>query len=158
MTTGAIEVAEMFRRISGRYKHTMRPVKLMKLVYLAHAYKLALCESPLIEDEILAYKFGVYIPKLHERLKLHGNRVVKESLAKRLFIDQPSHEIIMIVKEQFIQYSGSYLSSLTRKPDDPWGMSYVQGQMNLIPDKLIRSYYSNLIKVNDEQETGSYID
>lgn len=157
MKTGSIEVAERFRRTSGRYKHTMKPVKLMKLVYLAHAYKLALCESPLIEDEIFAYKFGVYIPKLHERLSRFGDKAVRDRIARRLFLDKPSSDIISIVRQQYIQYSGSYLSSLTRKPDDPWGMSYVPGQMNLIPDELIRSYYSNLIKIEDEQEIGSCI-
>lgn len=72
-----IVAKEMLKLATGENK-TLTPMQLIKLVYLAHCWMLALYSRPLIEEPIEAWKYGPVIPVLYHDIKHYGSNPVKE--------------------------------------------------------------------------------
>ena len=52
------------------------PMQLLKLVYIAHGWNLAINDRPLINDRVEAWRYGPVIPKIYQDLKQWGNTPV----------------------------------------------------------------------------------
>lgn len=55
---------------------TLSPMKLIKLVYLAHGWNLGLTGEPLITEHVQAWRYGPVIPSIYHDFKEYGNQVV----------------------------------------------------------------------------------
>ena len=60
--------------------YVLTPMQVIKLVYFAHGYNLAILDRPLIDDHVEAWKFGAVIPSLYHSLKIYGSGVIKAPL------------------------------------------------------------------------------
>ena len=56
----------------------LSPLKLIKLVYLAHGWHLGFTENPLIADYVHAWTYGPVIPELYHEFKKYRNQPIKE--------------------------------------------------------------------------------
>ena len=66
----------------------LTPMKIIKLVYIAHGWHLAITDKPLIEDYVQAWEFGPVIPDLYHEFKKYGNTPIK-TYAKGDYGDYP---------------------------------------------------------------------
>lgn len=75
----SIRIADEFLKIAKeRGCKDMTPMKLIKLVYLAHGMSLAHCGEPLIRDSIEAWRYGPVIPTLYGQVSAYGGSPVKD--------------------------------------------------------------------------------
>ena len=51
-------------------------MKVLKLVYMAHGFNLAITDDPLINDRVEAWKFGPVIRPLYGKLKQFGSGAI----------------------------------------------------------------------------------
>ena len=132
------------------------PMKLIKLVYIAHGWYLAFTDDPLIDDYVEAWTYGPVIPSLYQAFKRYGSFPIHGRARERRGIkritasiedvhDHPSFPIkpfLDKVWDEYKSFTAAELSSLTHTEDTPWywtlkyhGLGYV------IDDGLIREYY-----------------
>lgn len=143
-------------------------MKLLKLVFIAHGWVLALLDNTdgiLNEERVEAWKFGPVIPSLYHEFKHCQNSPITEWSqstvnetddwfeSKPIFIEQTDvHDKERLVKvldfvwESYKTYSPWGLSQKTHELDTPWQKTYVDGEKGLIiSDELIKKYYKECL-------------
>ena len=69
-------VAHEFLRLARERSGSVKPLQLMKLVYIAHGWILALYHRALVGDKIEAWTYGPVIPILYEEVRRCRGRPV----------------------------------------------------------------------------------
>ena len=140
----------------------LTPMQVLKLVYIAHGWHLAIFRKPLIRDAIEAWEYGPVIPKLYHAIKKYGSRPVTgpvtvfdpdaddfETKVEAEFTDQEK-ALMDRVLELYGELKAFQLSALTHKAGTPWhqmktdpsaGVTGVQ-----IPNNLIEGHFEELGK------------
>lgn len=148
----ALVVANYFVSKSLATGKELTPQKLIKLVYLAHAWHMALKGEPLLSEGIQAWKYGPVVSSVYYQFLHYGNSQITE-----LYFDATT-STYPIVKEKSLklflddvwnlygEYSGLVLSSNTNQTNSPWDIAWnAQGRRKkegiIIPNDLISKYY-----------------
>ena len=104
------------------------PMQLLKLVYIAHGWNLAINDRPLIRDRIEAWRYGPVVPNLYRDIKRWGNTPVEEPLSLPASgagnLSPEEIEVLDEVLNAYGDLSGVQLSSLTHASDTPWHQVY----------------------------------
>jgi len=154
-------VANQFLTLAKNEGKSLTPMQLIKLVYFAHGWYLAITGTPLLNETVQAWKFGPVIPSLYHEFKRFGNSPITERATKtdiigeggtlKLRLQAPeitgegsvlAKRVIEKVWEKYKHYSAVQLSNLTHLPDSPWAKTKgreIKG--TVIPDDTIRQYY-----------------
>lgn len=157
-------IANHFLKTYGR-QHGISPLKLQKLVYLAHGWHLALHDEALVTDEDAeAWQHGPVFPSLYHEFSEFGRgaitRLAEESVhdaATGVFrktipaIPKGATRVRSLLDRIWDvhgKYSPWQLSAMTHKPDSPWAKTRQQsgGKNNAnITDATIKAHYKNLM-------------
>lgn len=114
------------------------PLKLQKLVYIAHGWHLALTDGiPLVQDEkVEAWRYGPVFPSLYHEFKHFGSgrvsRKATELVAAKKGMkfrldepvldreDQQTRKLLNKIWDVYGEFSGVYLSEMTHAEGTPW--------------------------------------
>lgn len=117
-----ILIANYFLTKSFQTGKEITPMKLVKLVYIAHGWHLGLYNSPLINEPVQAWKYGTVIGSVYHAFKDYSNDPItqyapipdQESLSPGLkqFLDR--------IWEVYSKFDGLQLSTMTHQPNTPW--------------------------------------
>lgn len=127
----AIAVANYFLDLSHRDNvRDMDALKVMKLVYFAHGWHLAMLDEPLLVERIQAWPYGPIVEDLYHEVKRFGRNPIKGKLS------DPSHSssemnlartepdtlgVLNRVWETYgKRFNGVQLSNMTHLPGTPW--------------------------------------
>lgn len=142
-----ITIADEILKIAKRLGKSLTPLQLMKLVYIAHGWSLALRGADLFPERVEAWKYGPVVPDLYQATKHFG----RNSIPLDQVTSEPSRvdaDTLAFLEDVFAKYghlSGYQLSQLTHKPGTPWQQVYQDGVFGIdIPDDLIRCHYQEL--------------
>ena len=142
------------------------PMKVIKLVYLAHGWYLAFTDEPLIDDYVEAWTYGPVIPTLYHEFKLWGSFPIDEHAKERRGLKKvvatiegkpentsfPTVPFLNRIWAVYKEYTALELSALTHIEGTPWfttiNNSSHKGKGALIDDHLIRDYYLNKLDEN----------
>ena len=133
------------------------PMQILKLVYIAHGWNLALLDNPLIEDRIEAWKYGPVIPSLYEEFKGFGRDPIAkgyraEEVVAASIIPEANSEVelsdtLQLLDEVWDTYKGFDgidLSELTHQEGTPWETTRKSKWFRRSPpikNEAIRDYY-----------------
>jgi uncharacterized phage-associated protein len=131
MPYSAASIANAFLSRAFRDKRAITPMKMQKLLYFAHGYKLAQCDRPLVDEAFEAWKFGPVLPSLYHECKRYGNRPInnylhdfdyrREARTPAALPDgQKANEIIDFVWETYGPETAESLSDWTHVKGGPW--------------------------------------
>ena len=157
-------VANAFLDIAREHGATLTPLKLQKLVYIAHGWSLGLTNSPLVADEHPeAWQYGPVFPGLYHEFKEFGKGPISKKATELNFggpglafdvvepevlhDDKLTWSLLRRVWDQYGKFGGIGLSELTHKAGTPWEQIWSQsrGIKNAdIPDSLIQEHYKQL--------------
>ena len=158
MSESSIAVANYFIRRALDENKPVTAMQVLKLVYIAHGWYLALMEGrPLIKDDVEAWQYGPVIPVLYHEIKAFKGNPCDSLLSlydgKRDVYEHPTvkNKIALLlldaVWKKYGYRSGLNLSSLTHKAGTPWdqvwnkeGGSTRRGAV--IPNALIKKHYT----------------
>ena len=139
-------VANEFLRLAREVGESLTPMQVLKLVYIAHGWMLALHHRPLIADEVQAWQYGPVIPKLYNSIRRYRSAPVQE--IDGLPMETLDDDELSIVRQTFEIYgslTGPALSRMTHAKNTPWDMTYEPGSFGIpIPNDLIEDHYSSL--------------
>ncbi|AXY58826.1 DUF4065 domain-containing protein [Acinetobacter sp. WCHAc010052] len=147
MAHTALQVADEFTRLGNQDGKYFTQMQLLKLVYIAHGWMLAVFNEPLIYDEVQAWKFGPVIPNLYQELKIYGSSLIMDPILQfPTQFNEREHQIIHFTYASYGDFSAYQLSDITHAPDTPWSETYGKGVgwAELIPNNVIQSHYQNL--------------
>lgn len=143
MAHTALQVADKFIRIGKQNEKFFTQMQLLKLVYIAHGWMLALAKEPLITNRIEAWQYGPVIPELYHELKLNGAKPIERPILADPALFSPNEEkVIDFTFKNYGDFSAFQLSDITHAANTPWSQTY--GKKDCIPEKLIESHYRDL--------------
>ena len=154
MAYPAVAVANFFITKAKNSSQDLSPMKLLKLVYLAHGWYLALEQRALIDEPIVAWQFGPVVESLYHEFKHYGNDKVTDLVdienneaVTALGNDKVALAILDRVWEIYGSYTAIQLSKLTHEKGSPWDIAWhaEDGKNNrnhCIQNYLIQEYYT----------------
>lgn len=163
MKNNALAVANYFIKLAAVDKRPLHLLGLIKRVYIAHGFSLALNDVPLLDsrfDKVEAWKYGPVIPSVYHSFKqykaapitdptivMEWNDDTKEmEFVTPKLEDEKAKQAVDIVWQRYQLFSDSDMVSLTHKKGTPWDVCYVSGKNMAIPDEVTTAYYKLLIE------------
>ena len=140
MPTSVLNIANAFLHKARSGGSSVDPLKLQKLVYLAHGWKLALTGEPLINENFEAWRYGPVVPELyHEFREFKAGPIHRLAHATDEPLSENASSMIDQVWERYRGMSALELSALTHEPGSAWSQTYEAGSMfsRTIPNALI---------------------
>jgi len=155
-----LAVANYFIQKSMEIGELLTPMKLVKLVYIAHGWYLGLTGEPLINEAVEAWKYGPVVPSIYHTFKNYGGSPISQTASYITDSWQPvEYSLATPQLEPFLDriwevyhgYTGVELSAMTHQNDTPWQQIWEsKGKFSLsetIPNDLIRVYYQTMANV-----------
>jgi uncharacterized phage-associated protein len=132
------------------------PMKILKMVYIAHGWHLGLFDEPLLPEPVQAWKYGPVVESVYHTFKGFGKAQVTE-----LAFDHSDNDYYKIndkkhiplldkIWEVYGSYSGVELSAMTHQEGTPWFYVWEKcnGKYNagaIIPNDVIERHYKQKI-------------
>lgn len=164
MENYALAIANYFIDLANNEGKVIRPLKLMKLVYIAHGYMLALLDKPTDGtklEKVEAWQYGPVFPSVYYSFKQYGGNPIKEKTKVFDFShdnDPESNEVTPILKDaeekkicnyvwrHYSIYTDNSLVTILHAKDTPWSRLYKPGKNEIIPDSDTKNHYIKVIK------------
>lgn len=169
MRTNALSVANYFIDLAQKEGKPIHLLGLVKRVYIAHGFALALLNRGLLDprfDKVEAWRYGPVIPSVYHSFKqncknpikkhtvmMHQDKEGNVEFLEPTITDAEEQMVIKMVWDRYINYTGSQLVELTHRPGTPWGACYVPNENREIPDSFTKLFYSKLVNVIINERT-----
>ena len=162
-TIDALSVANYFIKIANECKREIRPLGLLKRVYIAHGFSLAINNTSLLDprfDDVEAWRYGPVIPSVYHSFKhLRNSPITDNDYAPRLQIDDcgifrfqtpiledvDAQKIVKMVWARYLNCSDNQLVTITHQDGTPWKRLYREGENAVIPDSYTKLYYESVV-------------
>lgn len=118
-------VAKFFIEKASELKESVTPMKLIKLSYIAHGWHLAVLDTPLINENVQAWKYGPVFESLYHAFKRFGNNPIPPNAAMEFNYSTSDFEpktraLLEKVWEKYSPLNALQLSALTHQQGTPW--------------------------------------
>lgn len=142
----SLAIANRFLELAEADDTSLTPMQVLKLVYIAHGWRLGLYGRPLIRDDVQAWQYGPVIPRLYNALRNYkGDSVTSKLKADNATLNSNENSVVEQVYDIYGKMSGSKLSRLTHAPKTPWAKTYRDGVFGIkIRNDLIEDHYEEL--------------
>ena len=138
-------VANDFLDLARRDGEILDPMKIQKLVYLAHGWNLALHGPSLIKQDVEAWPYGPVIRNLYDEFKKYRASPITEKAHTPEGvepIDANSKRLIEAVWSKYRPYSAIQLSMMTHEAGYAWDLTIKdRGPYSIIPNDIIRDEF-----------------
>ena len=128
------------------------PMKIIKLVYIAHGWMLGIYGRPLIREDVEAWKYGPVVRELYHEVKRFRNRVVDPNsliVLENDDFDDDEKSIMDETLEAYQQLSAVQLSQITHASGTPWDFIYNERKTGIVvPNDLIEDHYRRMYEAN----------
>ena len=155
----AVAVANYFVRKSLDSGIPVTPMKLVKLVYVAHGWYLGLTGEPLIAEGVQAWKYGPVVPSVYASFKDYGGSPITEPVGalnangQMVYYSITSPELASFLDkiwDEYKDYSAVELSALTHQEETPWFETWhnkggKDTRAVLIANDAIQSHYKQVL-------------
>lgn len=133
------------------------PMKLIKLVYIAHGWYLGITDKALIDENPEAWKYGPVIPSLYHQYKSYGNAPIEKHNGTSALDNNEDEKFLDRIWEVYGKYNGIELSAKTHQEDSPWSRVWNTIKNNdffslQIPEIFIKEHYKSLLKQNQRKQ------
>ncbi len=158
MAVSALAVANFFIKKSlneGREHEGLTPMKLLKMIYMAHGVFLADCNKPLIQEDVIAWRYGPVIENVYNAFKHYGNNPITELACDEqgnlyeinpLADDGKVLTVLNAVWDACLDHTAIQLSNWSHEANSPWDITYNKlpgGHFGKLPIKneVIKDYF-----------------
>ena len=149
------EVSRYLLDCAQKNKMALSPMKLIKLVYIAHGWMLGLYGRPLIVENVEAWRYGPVIPELYRKVKIFRSKPVRAEVFSKLDtdkFDEYEEGVMDEVLDIYGKRTAIQLSQLTHSKNTPWDQTCNSDSRSLvISDQLIENYYAQLYEEYTKQ-------
>jgi uncharacterized phage-associated protein len=148
-------------------------MKLLKLIYLAQGWNLALQDKPLINETIEAWAYGPVVPEIYHEFKHRAMSPIDDIASDwdaddkgRIKVnnydvefDENTHALLNRVWEVYRPNSGIQLSNWSHKPEGAWHKVWYdevghKTRNRAIPNEYMKEYFNTLRNGHGDQRTN----
>ena len=152
----ARKVANFFLDRAEEQGEGLSPMKVIKLVYIAHGFMLANRSRELIADIVEAWEYGPVVADLYHALKRYGNDPIpirlEEQIAEYDF-DEDERAVMEKVFDHYGKFTGGQLSGMTHQEETPWDeVRNKFGKNAIIPDEMTRKHYAKKLAATKKND------
>lgn len=130
----------------------LTPMQLIKLVYVANGWSLALLSRPLISEQIQAWQYGPVIPNVYRAFNRYGSAPITDyavdglsSLEYTAELEEDEKRLIKAVVNSYGHMHAFQLSNKMHEPGTPWTKTYNEsGPYSIISPNLIKEHFLEL--------------
>lgn len=157
MAISSLAVANFFVEKSIESGVELTPMKLIKMVYIAHGWHLALKKEPLIAEAVQAWKYGPVVRSVYDQFKGFRDGQITQmaqvfangDLVSPRVSDEDTKAFLLSVWNAYRQFSGWQLSAITHEPNTPWDVTWNNNGGSeqsgaIIPNDTICAHYLGL--------------
>jgi uncharacterized phage-associated protein len=150
-------VANYFFKRAQMDLTVLTPLQILKLVYIAYGWVLAVLNRDLFDEPIQAWKHGPVVPSIYHEFKHYGSGPIGQLSVEvhvdgRIDIPEISKNeipVLHVLDKVWSVYggvTGPALVGLTHRPGTPWSKCYRDGERHLeIPREIIKEHYQQII-------------
>lgn len=117
-------------------------LKLQKLLYYCQGFYLAINDTPLFKEDIVAWQYGPVVPEIYHEYKSSGAGAILLPQNEKVDVNNKAIELIKEVYEVYGQYSALKLMDMTHN-EAPWIETPIG---EVISHEALRNYFKPLIK------------
>ena len=148
----AIDVALFYIDLFNKdNKYIITNLKLNKLLYFAQGWYLSKYNEPLFGEQIEAWNLGPVVPSVYQAYKPLGKKHIMIDRDEDSFdeskVSAEQLELLIDVYNYYSKYSANELVDMTHVKDSPWDKVYVKNENKVIPNELIKEYFSTQKKI-----------
>lgn len=163
----SLAVANEFIRQAVAANISLSPMKLQKLIYLAHGWRLAIKNEPLVDETFQAWDYGPVLPSVYHEFKCFGKSPV-DLEARRAYVcngeniilpirlteegEEDVRELVRKILDVYGDWTPNELSSDSHVVGGPWDRARKRhGEKKrgvVIPDSDIQDYFNAMINKN----------
>lgn len=155
-------IANEFLKLASEEGQSLSPMKLIKLVYVAHGWSLGLRGRRLVDRAPEAWPYGPVFSDLYKSTKRYGRGAVTAPIGDdEIPLDDTStRSFVKSVWNAYKKMDAFTLSDITHMPGTPWYEVFkVMFEGNPpsgepIGDDLIKEHYEKLLKERQGGEGG----
>lgn len=154
MSKKSLAVAQRILDLSrASSRPCVTPMKLLKLIYIAHGYMMGRYQTPLIEENIQAYEYGPIVESVYRKVRSHRSMpvaTIKGSSAWRGSFTARELEVMQDVINLYGPHTAITLSQAMKHPSTPWSITRESSNRDTrIPNELIESFYKKQLGQSD---------
>lgn len=163
MKDNALSVANYFIDLAKKDNKPLTQLGLMKRVYIAHGFSLAINGMSLLDsrfDKVEAWKYGPVIPSVYHSFKQYKSEPIRDKSVVMEWDDKTGNytfpepelsngkakEIVEMVWKRYFDFSDSEMVALTHRNGTPWYVCYIPDNNIPIPDEITSLYYEKLVE------------
>lgn len=166
----ALAIANYFVEKSLTEKVELTPMKLVKIVYIAHGWLYGVTNGKhrLLDEDAQAWKYGPVIESVYQKFRKYGAEQITNIQPEDFTIvdgrisfqkhypeikDKGLYPFLDRVWDVYKKYTGPQLSALTHQAGTPWDIAYntLGGKERngvKIPNEIIAEHYKSLLSRN----------
>ena len=139
-------VANRFLELAREQGRSLTPMQVVKLVYIAHGWMLALTGRPLIPQPVEAWQYGPVVRDVYNGVRSYGRGPVQAAMwAPQETLDHQENDMVGQVFRLYGNMDAISLSNITHMPETPWAQTYRPRSFGtVIPNDLIAAHYQRL--------------
>lgn len=150
MTAKTKDVANWFINKGVEDSDFVDPMKLQKLLYLAHGWSLGVRGEPLLKSHFQAWKYGPVLPKLYKWYRDLGMQLIHET-SDNDYKQLPGYvtDLLSFIWNRYKGFSSIELSSLSHEKNGPWDVTinnFKETYDSTIDNELIQIFYHKKYK------------
>ena len=148
MPYSAAKIANQMLEIARAKGEEVTPLKLLKLVYIAHGWSFPHLHQPLLSEPAQAWQYGPVVPSLYHAVSKYRAGPITENVPDTdpQTLSEQASALIRSVYDTYSQYSATQLSNMTHMPNPPWSEAWNQrGKNALIPNDRIAVHYQHIL-------------
>lgn len=143
MALPVLTVANRFLELARAEGKTIDPLKLQKLVYLAHGWELAFTGQPLVAEQFEAWRYGPVCPPLYRAYKQFGASPIPAPSTNMGPLDDNSEHWIKEAWRVYGDRTGMNLSDMTHEAGSAWSQVFSNHFFNsAIPNDFIQNEFT----------------
>jgi uncharacterized phage-associated protein len=153
-------VANRLLELANADGRELTPMQILKLVYIAHGWNLALHGRALIDQPVEAWQYGPVIRDLYNAMKGFGGGAVRGPLragygAHAENLTPSEEDLLGQVYRLYGHMNGVALSRITHASNTPWQQVYTPNvHGTIIPMDLIADHYQRLARERSSPANG----
>jgi uncharacterized phage-associated protein len=155
----SLTIANYFIKKAMQTGAELTPMKLIKLVYIANGWYLALKKEPLIDENVEAWKFGPVVPTVYYQFRKFYKGQIDSYYTDSLTgttpmpVDAALIQFLDRIWQVYGKYNGMQLSALTHQQGTPWFEVWHHQGGNIrnsvvIGSEIIREHYLQKMTTN----------
>lgn len=124
------------------------PMKLLKLVYIAHGHMLGKHGVPLLTEDVYACEYGPLVKSVYRAIRHYKTQdIVHVKLTHNIILNDQEKEMLDEVINTYSKFDAVLLSAAMHKEDSPWSIARNLSEDNpVISNDLIKYFYNYILK------------